>query len=126
MNYRYTIGWLLLAAFVLAIEFVAPAANRDAMRIIAIIYFVILEGLAIRRVKPGDTLSEHVWEFYNRQQPARISLVVSWVAYAFAAIMDIAVDPDLMVGRVPVTVAVLSIGLAGWLIPHFIFRGKYG
>jgi hypothetical protein len=31
-------------------------------------YFVVLEGWALFRSKPGDTLSEHVWVWFGTQK----------------------------------------------------------
>lgn len=121
----YTIGWLTLAVFIFLTEFLMPAGAQDALRFVGVVFFGLLEGFAIQRPKPGDTLSEHVWAFY-RGKKARLSLVVSWALYFVVAIINIAVDPDLMVGRAPLTVLIIGFGLFGWLVPHFILKGKEG
>ncbi|AWN07373.1 hypothetical protein SEA_MANEEKUL_3 [Streptomyces phage Maneekul] len=30
--------------------------------------FVVIEGVALARKEPGDTLSEHVWKWFHTQQ----------------------------------------------------------
>lgn len=121
----YTIGWLTLAVLIFITEFIAPTGWQDGLRIAGVIFFGILEGFAIQRPKPGDTLSEHVWAFYKGKR-ARLSLIVSWALYFVVAIINIAVDPDLMLGRTPLTVLIIGVGLFGWLVPHLVLNGKEG
>ena len=43
-----------------------------------ILYFVILEGVALFRSKPGDTLSEHVWVWFGTQRHDLDRPVTGW------------------------------------------------
>lgn len=125
MKREYTIAWAAFALFIFCTEFLVGAGAQDGMRLLGLVMFLVIEGLAIGRRKTGDTLSEHVWAFYKGKK-ARIPLLVSWALYFAVAVTNIAVDPDLMVRGVPATILVIALGLLGWLLPHFLLRGKEG
>jgi hypothetical protein len=43
-----------------------------------ILYFAVLEGVALFRSKPGDTLSEHVWVWFGTQKADLSRPVTGW------------------------------------------------
>ena len=43
-----------------------------------ILYFVVLEGWALFRSKPGDTLSEHIWVWFGTQKGRKDKKVTGW------------------------------------------------
>lgn len=121
MNRRFTAAWLVFGVFLVFTEFMAPTGWQDTLRMIAVGIFIVAEGLAIGRPAAGDTLTEHIRKFYAGEK-ARIALVLSWALYFPVALVDIAVDPDLAVGRVPLTALILSLGVLGWAIPHLLAK----
>ncbi|ROO85564.1 hypothetical protein EDD29_3110 [Actinocorallia herbida] len=48
--------------------------------VIWILAFVLLEGAALARRAPGDTLSEHVWRWFRVKDPRPTAL--TWVLRA--------------------------------------------
>jgi len=126
---EYTLAWLAWGFLILAGEFVVSAANRTPVLLVAVGAFVVLEGLAIRRKKAGDTLSEHVWKFYLGGW-ARIPLVLGIVALLGSRLYELGLDVTLTLstplGVVDVGRFSLIGGLVGWLVPHFLGRGRWG
>lgn len=122
---EFSVVWLAFGALLAVTEFILPPGYRDLFRIIAWGVFVPTEGWAVGRPGPGDSLTEHILAFYGGK-PARVPLVVSMAFYLPTSLVNIAVDPDLMVGRIPLTVLMLGIGLIGWLVPHFLWKGEKG
>ena len=80
------------------------------------------EGLTIADRREGNTLSENVWAFI-KDNPARIPLAVGfsfWLAWQFLVLSE-TVSLGYDAGHFA-----LAAGFLGWLIPHFIWKGKYG
>lgn len=125
MKREFTIGWLIFGAAVVAAEFIVPPGWRDGARILALGIFAVLEGWAIGRKKPGDTLTEHVGAFYGNR-PARLPLVFAAALYFPAVLVQVVRDPDAMAWGVPITAWIWVVGIALWIVPHFYFRGTKG
>ena len=115
LSLRFSVGWGLigLQAFVNELWIHSPE-RWDAV----FVQVVLLEGVALVRRKKGDTLSEHVWAFQSGW--ARLLLVSGftvWLCVRFAELGN--GPPD--VGRIA-----LAVGLCGWLLPHFWWKGRNG
>ena len=96
-------------------------SDKDA---VALAWFALGEGLAIKRGAKGDTWSELVWAFFSGQ-PARVTLILGWVGWIGFRLLGF--------GGVPVTVwghdaarLCLVGGLCVWLLTHFLARGRFG
>lgn len=125
MRPQYTAFWFVWVLAALVAEVTLTIQRTDvALGLLAA--FLVVEGLAVRDHRKGDTLSEHVWVF-RRGGWARMLLVggmVVWLGVRFYQIGNepvflprVGVDP----GR-----AALSVGLVGWLMVHFNRLGRDG
>lgn len=85
-------------------------------------FFALLEGYAIARSSRGDTWSEANWTFYA-DKPARIPLIVGFAFHTVAVFTNIAWQSQLLAD---ISLGVLAAGILGWLIPHFISKGRLG
>jgi hypothetical protein len=114
-------GWL--AAALLAEFTAAPRSVWVALMAL----FVVFEGVGVLvRKKPGDTLSEAIWDWVGERHVGRalqagvLGLWFAWHFYLLVARIEpegsmASVGPGLLAGA-----------LAVWLIPHFVTRGKTG
>lgn len=119
---EYTWAWLIWGALV---AFVDIAGVRWLYPVL-IGLFAILEGVAIlRRAPGGDTLSEQVWAFYAGK-PARIPLVTGLALWFGFRLYEVGTGSLVMLGPVDVARLAFCAGLVGWLIPHFLGRGRFG
>lgn len=124
----YTVAWILWVILLAGLEFLAPASWRVWAMPALLVVFGLLEGLAIARPKEGDTLSEHVWAFYHGK-PVRAFLILGVVGFFGIRLLEFGTSTpltlsdlaELELGRV-----LLVGGIVGWLIPHFLFEGKWG
>lgn len=123
MKKEFTIVWLGVALILFVTEWFLPPELQDSGRIFALMVGGPGEAWAIGRPKEGDSLTEHVKAFYAAEK-ARISLVVGMAVYLPVAMANIVIDPDLMIGRWPLTVAIITVAFMGWLIPHFLLKAK--
>lgn len=123
----FTLAWLLLAGYILVIEFFAPilAPDLDALRIIAGIWGSVAETWALARRGAGMSLSAHVGQFYG-SHPARIPLIVGFAVYVGVALVSIPAPTEPMAFGVPLAPLCLVTGAVAWMIPHFLGRGRWG
>ena len=82
-----------------------------------VLFFGVVEGIAVKRVKKGDTFSETIWEFQHGGW-ARIPLVVGFVGWLCFKLFTVAGGG--------IAAACLAGGLGIWLLIHFLFGGKHG
>lgn len=124
---QFTLAWLLLAGYILVIEFFAAflAPDLDSLRVIAAIWGAVAETWALARRARGDTLSEHIWRFYA-SYPARIPLVSGFAVYICVALVSIPAPSEPMLFGLPLAPLSLAAGAGLWLVPHFLGRGKWG
>lgn len=124
MKREYTFAWACWAVILIAAEFWVIPELRSTVNAVALAIFLVIEGVAVGRPKLGDTLSEHVWAFYG-SKPARIPLIVGASLFFAARLYEIR-GAVLTVGTIDVGRACLVLGVVGWIIPHFLSRGRLG
>jgi len=120
---EYSIAWMAWAAFLFGSELFFPLTGWT--RPAALAAFLLLECAGLIREKEGDLWSENVWAFYGGR-PARIPLVLGMVAFFMIAIWEVRTDLVLMVGEVSAARFAIGAGVGGWLVPHFLGRGRWG
>ncbi len=118
MHPGYVGWWVGIMAFIVAAE-VAGAPRWAWIAVLSL--FVVVEGVALARQKAGDTFSELMWTF-GREGKHRAPVAVATAVYLSMRFVMLGVDfvPEWL----PMTV--LSLGLVGWLVPHFVFFGRDG
>ncbi len=122
---RWAAVWIIFFLTVLAGEVFGSAYWAGAM-----VWFAIFEGMAVRRKKTGDTLSEQFWSFLfesddrNRIHWARVPLVLGVTAYLCLALVSgvFGLREALEVWRA----GTLGGGLLAWLLLHFFLGGRKG
>lgn len=125
MTRRFTIAWIAIAALIVVAEFAPPLRPyRDIILFAALAMTGVVESVALGRPEPGDSASEHLWDFYG-WRPARIPLLLGIGFYCTIRLLDVGAEPLLIAGRDAGRLA-LSSGFGGWFIPHLLFRGRYG
>lgn len=94
---------------------------------VALVLAGIVEVVALHRRKLGDTLSEHVWKLIENR-PAVVPPALGFSVWlVWTSLKLIPASADFAAGvEWPVGVLAFGVGVLGWLIPHFAFRGKYG
>ena len=116
--FLYTwVGWGIL---LLLAEFLFPQYFW-----VCLIYFAIAEGVAVKRKKKGDTLSEHVWAFYGGNW-GRLPFIVGFALWIMCRATN--VDTDFAHGDIITWLGrmFLVLGIGSWLVIHFAWRGKHG
>lgn len=126
MKREFTIAWLILIFYIAAVEFLAPLLKPDLdwLRVAGFAYFALIEAWAIGRPKRGDTLSEHLWAFYAGK-PARRPLLIGFSFYVLFALIAIP-GSEVYVFGVSAAPLSLAAGVACWLAPHLLSRGRLG
>lgn len=124
MKREFTFAWVCWAAIVVFGEFLAVPEMRPTVNVVALVIFLAVEGIAIGRPRLGDTLSEHVWAFYGSKK-GRIPLLVGASLFFAVRLYEIRTSP-VVLGELDLGRAFLVAGLVGWLIPHFVTRGRTG
>lgn len=90
---------------------------------LAALAFAVLEWWGIQNHGQGKTFSEFVVRFYGHQ-PARIPLILGVAVYLGLGVASFlgGWHDELQVARI----AVLSAGVTGWLVPHFLLELRRG
>ena len=122
---EFTWAWYILGIILFAHDFLVPLSWQTAVSLFAVGWFAVFEAWALGRPKKGDSLTEH-WKVFYGGQPLRLIFLVGFGLYAAVSLINIRVEPNLMIGRVPVTVAVIALTLAVWFPPHAYYGGKKG
>lgn len=120
----YTAWWIAWALFVGGTEFFFPGWRAWSLPV-GLLWFVLVEGAAVIRRGGGDTLSEHVWAAYAGKK-GRLPFVLGVVAYFAIALWEMGTNVMLRIGPIEASRFVLALGICGWLVPHFITRGRDG
>lgn len=115
--------WSVWMTAIVITEFLLPpnAISRPAI----FISFLVMEYSAILRTEKGDTFSEWMWKFYASRK-GRIPLVLGITAFFGVAMLEVGTQNVYTLAEVPVSRLCLVLGLVGWLVPHFLGRGKHG
>ena len=105
-SYVPTWGWLVIAAWFLAMELWGAFSRKE-----------------------GDTFSEQVWAFREAGWARGIALVGLAAAlcirlYSLWGLINEGVQPSGWLAWGPWTS--LALGLFGWLVVHFVTRGRHG
>lgn len=117
-TFVYSAGWGVWFVGTLAVS-VHPSPLGAWL---AFAMFAALEGLAVLDTDPGDTLSEHVWAFYQAR-PARWNLVAGFTVFLVSLF---AYGLTGLVAWVWVARVALGLGLGLWLWDHFKNMGRNG
>lgn len=113
---EYSLVWIIWGLLVVAAE-VFGAESRVVWGSL-IMLFLVIEGIALHRKKPGDTLTEHVLVF-KAGGWARIPLIlggVGWAAFKYYTITSTS----------GLAALVLACGFGFWLLVHFLGDAKHG
>ena len=128
---RHGIGFAIMHAFLIGIDF--ANLNYWWMWVGAALAFFVPEfagafaNAAARRRGDAvkiDTLSQIMWAFL-RAGPARIPVALGWIAWV-ALLSSELIGPKRLIYGVEAAGFCLLAGVALWLTPHFLFRGRYG
>ena len=117
---RYAAAWAGWIGVTLAAELLGVGW----LWAVALAWFALAEGLAVKRGAKGDTWSELVWAFFSGQ-PARVALIVGWVGWIGFRLLGFAAVPVTVWGLDAARLCLVG-GLCVWLLTHFLARGRFG
>ena len=95
-----------------------------AWTIAALAFFPAELHGALSKSRKIDTWSQIVWAFLKKG-PARIPVVLGWVGWVTFLLLEL-VGPTPTFWGFEAGAVCIVLGVAAWLLPHFLFRGKFG
>lgn len=124
LHRSYTFWWLIAIPGALAAYFMAwPSWVLASFLAVG----AVVEFIAVRRSKPGDTLSEHLWTT-TRDKPAMVPMALGFGVWLIWAPLTLFPAGETVVRAVGFDLGLwaIAVGVLAWLVVHFAFGGKYG